>query len=147
MFVHSPIVSSIRLVRLRSAPVIPLHETATTGPRPGLVTTTSMVLLGGSVEGLRVTTRLSAELLTPADIVDPFANRPTLLLVKVEILRDSENVRTGFVFNPILVAPSEGVTETTEGGVVSGVAVVEKVLKKELAVFPARSVGYVVEPT
>jgi hypothetical protein len=43
------------------------------------------------------------------------------------------------VFKPIFVAPSDGVTDTTEGGVVSGVAAVVKVLKKLFAVFPARS--------
>src|SRR5438128_1007696 len=45
MFVHSPIVSSIRFVRFRNAPVIPRQETANTGPSPFLVTTTSTVLV------------------------------------------------------------------------------------------------------
>jgi hypothetical protein len=35
----SPIVSSMRLMRLRKAPVIPLHATASTGPSPRLFTT------------------------------------------------------------------------------------------------------------
>ena len=61
--------------------------------------------------------------------------------MRVVTFRDSENVITGLVFSPIFVAPSDGVTEITEGGVVSGVAVVVNELEKELAVFPAKSVG------
>jgi hypothetical protein len=64
-----------------------------------------------------------------------------LLLFKVVEFSDSENVITGFVFKPIFVAPSVGVTEITEGGAVSGVAAVVNELEKELAVFPAKSVG------
>ena len=43
--VHSPIVSSIRFVRFRKAPVIPRQEIANTGPTPFFVTTTSTILV------------------------------------------------------------------------------------------------------
>lgn len=40
-FVQSPTASSIRLVRFLNAPMAPLQETASTGPIPSFVTTTS----------------------------------------------------------------------------------------------------------
>ena len=56
-------------------------------------------------------------------------------------LSDSENVMTGFVFKPMFVEPSAGVTDTTVGGVVSDVAAVVNELTKLLHIFPDRSVG------
>src|SRR5258708_8222212 len=97
-----------------------------------LVATTAMVLVGGRVPLLSVTTRLSSEVLICTDARVPFTTSPIVLLLMVVGSNDFENVNTTIVSRPIPIAPLFGVTEITRGGVVSPIAaVVNEELKIE----------------
>src|SRR5205814_1816743 len=106
-----------------------------------LVATTVTVVDPGSVPPYSVTVRLSAEIeFTPPTRAVPFTNSAIVLLpFTVAAFSDFENVTTTHGFNPTPVAPFDGVTLTTVGGVVSAVAAVVK-LHWYPTVFPTRSV-------
>jgi len=103
-----------------------------------LVASTVIVFETGR-EPFRVTTRLSAETLTPVANALPFASKAKLFVFSVLGFKDFENVRTTCTFGPIPVAPFCGVTIVTTGAVVSVFVPVVNVLLNELLGFPERS--------
>src|ERR1700730_2529743 len=108
--------------------------------RTPLVATTVTTLLAGSVPGLNVTVRLSAEMLTPMPSDTPLPdNNAKVLLFTVFGLSDLENVSTTVGFNPTFVEPSAGVTASTCGEVISVAAPMVNELKKKFTPLPAKS--------